>query len=415
MSEKIAEQEVSDAEAETRASTRTEEIVTKPVGERPPRLYRSLFWPVVLVGVGVVWLLGNIGLLPATGYVALIRFWPLLLIAVGIDVIFARRSPVLGGLIGAAVVAAALGLVIVGPSLGLDDDARLFGMPLSAGAGGLHETHLSTGVDGVDSADVSLELGWEPVSVYALSSGSDQLLEADMVHSGEMALDRSGSNVSLYRRAEVGLLVEPQRFLSDAKWDIGLNPDVPMSLYVSARSGSADLNLSDLTLTGLEVDGGSGSIDLYLPQTQGEFDADLDIHSGSFDMVIPEQSAADLYVSGGSGSFDLEIGSGSSITLYANMASGSSDIVIGQSSDVTLELDTGSGSVNVDVPSDVGLRIEAWDDGSGSLDVPNGLVLVESYDDEDTGIWESEGFGHADNRVVITIDSAGSGSININR
>ncbi|MBN1122038.1 MAG: hypothetical protein JXJ17_13235 [Anaerolineae bacterium] len=378
---------------------------------RTGRCSGRLFW----LASGVVWLLGNLGLLPTDGYVALIRFWPLLLIAVGIDIIFTRRSAILGGLIGAAVVAISLGLVIIGPSLGLDDNARLFGMPLSASGGRLHETHLSTGVNGVDSADVSLELGWEPVSVYGLSSGSDLLLEADMVHSGEMVLDRSGSNVLLSRQAEVGLLVEPQRFLSDAKWDIGLNPDVPTALYVSARSGSADLNLSDLTLTGLEVDGGSGSIDLYLPPTQGDFNADLDIHSGSFDMVVPEQSTADLYVSGGSGSFELEIGSGSSISLYADTASGSSDIVIGQSSDVALDLDTGSGSVNVDVPSDVGLRVEAWDDGSGSLNLPGGMQLIESYDDEDTGLWESEGFDNAEHQVVITVSSAASGSININR
>jgi hypothetical protein len=419
MSEKIVEQEVPDAEAEIAASARRRELASERVEERSAarasRPYRSLFWPVVLVGVGVIWLLGNLGLLPASGYIVLVRFWPLLLIAVGVDIIFARRSPALGGLIGAAAVAAALGLVIAGPSLGLDENARLFGMPLTAGGGRLHETHLSTGVNGIDSADVSLELGWEPVSVYALSSGSDQLLEADMVHTGEMALDRNGSEVSLYRRAEVGLLIEPRHFFRDAKWDIGLTPDVPMSLYVSARSGSADLNLSDLTLTGLEIDGGSDSIDLRLPQTQGGFAADLDIQSGSFDMVIPDQSAADLYISGGSGSFDLEIGSGSAVAVVANTASGSSDIVIGQSSDVTLELDAGSGSVNVDVPSDVGLRIEALDNGSGSLNMPGGMQLIESYDDEDTGLWESEGFGSADHQVVITIDSAGSGSININR
>ena len=42
--------------------------------------YRSMFWPVILIGVGVIWLLSNLGLLPAASIAWLLNLWPLILI-----------------------------------------------------------------------------------------------------------------------------------------------------------------------------------------------------------------------------------------------------------------------------------------------------------------------------------------------
>jgi hypothetical protein len=42
----------------------------------------------------------------------------------------------------------------------------------------------------------------------------------------------------------------------NARWEIGLSPDVPMDLYVDVGSGSAALYLMGLELTSFEIDGG---------------------------------------------------------------------------------------------------------------------------------------------------------------
>ena len=64
--------------------------------------YRSLFWPLVLIGVGVIWLLGNLGVISWTNLTVLFRLWPLLLIAIGLDLLIGRQSPAIGALIGFA-------------------------------------------------------------------------------------------------------------------------------------------------------------------------------------------------------------------------------------------------------------------------------------------------------------------------
>ena len=81
--------------------------------------YRSIFWPILLIGVGVTWLLVNLGVISGVDWRILWRFWPLILIAIGLDIIFARRTPILGAILGLGTVALAILILALAPSLGL--------------------------------------------------------------------------------------------------------------------------------------------------------------------------------------------------------------------------------------------------------------------------------------------------------
>ena len=80
--------------------------------------YRSLFWPMILIGVGLVWFLSNIGAIPSFNPLALINLWPLLLIALGLDLLIGRRSPLVGLLIGLGTLGAAVAILLAAPNLG---------------------------------------------------------------------------------------------------------------------------------------------------------------------------------------------------------------------------------------------------------------------------------------------------------
>ena len=54
--------------------------------------YRSLFWPIILIGVGLIWLLGNFGIISGANLAVLFRLWPLALIVIGLDLLFGRQS-----------------------------------------------------------------------------------------------------------------------------------------------------------------------------------------------------------------------------------------------------------------------------------------------------------------------------------
>ncbi len=90
-----------------------------PSPSEPPRWYRhprrGYLWPMLLIGLGVFFLLGNLGYLPPLSWRAIGSLWPVLLILIGIEVIVGRREPLLALAIEVVVVIAAVGIIpIVG-------------------------------------------------------------------------------------------------------------------------------------------------------------------------------------------------------------------------------------------------------------------------------------------------------------
>ena len=64
------------------------------------RPYRrgSIVWPVVLICLGGVFLLTNLGVISGDVWPRMLQLWPLLLVAIGIDLLLGRRSGIFAGL-----------------------------------------------------------------------------------------------------------------------------------------------------------------------------------------------------------------------------------------------------------------------------------------------------------------------------
>jgi len=81
---------------------------------------RDVFWPLVLVGAGVVFLLQNLGLITGKAMDRFLSLWPLLLVLLGIGLIVhrigvsSRTANLTGQLLGAAIVVAAVLYAIFG-------------------------------------------------------------------------------------------------------------------------------------------------------------------------------------------------------------------------------------------------------------------------------------------------------------
>lgn len=71
----------------------------------------NLFWPVILIGLGGIWLATVLGLAPNTSHAHVFFLWPLLLIGLGIILIFGRKS-IWVSLIAALLIVASVALVL---------------------------------------------------------------------------------------------------------------------------------------------------------------------------------------------------------------------------------------------------------------------------------------------------------------
>src|SRR5919199_1404794 len=61
------------------------------IERREPR--HGFFWPMVLIGLGILFLLGNLGSLSWGAWEAIFRLWPILLVGGGLEILIGRRSP----------------------------------------------------------------------------------------------------------------------------------------------------------------------------------------------------------------------------------------------------------------------------------------------------------------------------------
>ena len=80
---------------------------------------RSFFWPVILLGVGIIWLLTNLGYIPTENLWILFQLWPVLIIMIGLDVIFSRRLPAVGALLALLLIGGVIFVLLGGDQLNL--------------------------------------------------------------------------------------------------------------------------------------------------------------------------------------------------------------------------------------------------------------------------------------------------------
>lgn len=332
------------------------------------RQYRSIFWPIVLLGVGAVWLLSNLGYIHNIDIGFLIRLWPVLLIVIGLDILFGRVAPWISAILGLAVIAGLVAVLIYAPSLG-------FSRPVT-----LTSEQLSEPLGDATSAIVDLRLSLEPVDVLTLDPGSPNLIEANMRHYGKAFLTTSGGAQKKVVLGSEGSGTNNNWYdwplfstTSDADnfWHVYLNGQIPLDLSVDASLGSSELDLSGLKLTDLNIDTSMGSMIVTLPVSAEAYAVDINGSAGSLEMTLPENT------------------------------------------NLTLHYDGSAGSAEFILPSNQALRVEVLDGGLGSVNLPSHLVRVSGSVDAQEGVWEVTDFDSATYKILIIISHVGPGSINI--
>ncbi len=338
----------------------------------------NVFWPVLLIGVGVLLLFSNFDIIEPVNLLFLLQLWPLLLIAVGVQVLVGRDRAWVSNLISVGLVVLAIVLLIFAQDLGFKPPS-----------GNLYTEDFSEPVGKAEAADVNIEVDSGSVTINALKSG-DNLVEGEAVYmedQDDFLFDSDGDSDK-----EVTIDLNQDDFTSGFTWfffflgdqEVGvsadLTPDIPLDLQINTGSGGLDLNLSKLELSNLSANTGSGGITTTIPA--GDYSADLLTGSGSIKVTLESDADVDLTARTGSGSITLNLAEGVSGTIHLN---------------------TGSGSITVNAADGVGVKAEGGT-GSGSI---RGLILVSG--DEDDGTWRSDNFEDSDTTVTIKFGT-GSGS-----
>ena len=180
-----------------------------------------------------------------------------------------------------------------------------------------------------------------------LTGGADQLMEADFAYNvpdwkPKVNYDVSGDMGELTVRQGDGGGV---RLGGDARneWDIRFNDEVPTNLSVQMGAGESDLDLDDLTLSGLELEMGAGRTTIDLT---GDYERDLvaSIQGGvgQATVQLPSEVGVRVEAQGGLGEINAE-GLQKEGEAYVNDAYGDSEDTL------DVDIQGGVGQINLEV------------------------------------------------------------------
>lgn len=297
--------------------------------ERP-----SFVWPIILIFVGVIFLLSNLGLIKDDFWNTMWRLWPVIFIIIGLDSLF-RRNEIAG-----PVFMIGLGSIILLTSVGLvgwrawDILWRLWpillvaiGLEIIAGRRSLWISILIVGIM-VAALVVGVwtfgggQIREESLNISTINKPLGQINDADISISpvvGDLTIDDLGeTNVLIdgrlngdggqgvytdyYVTDNTGIFtINSQSFINfpgsqSWDWDFNLTDQIPLDLNLSMGVGSMNVFLSNLNLSSLEVNQAIGEVNLSLAD-RNSYAVELSQAIGSIKVELPENSGVRIEIS----------------------------------------------------------------------------------------------------------------------
>lgn len=255
----------------------------------------SLVWPIVLIVIGVVFLLSNIGVVDWDVWPTMLRMWPLLLVAVGIDLMLGRRSGIWAGI--AAVII--LGIFAGG--------VWFFQTATGIWGGDLITQSISQDIDGAKQAEIFINMTVGVLEIDSMDTagklitGSIEILEDEDLHEDlNIIQDVASYELSIHGQRYFPSVVLDDRWEVNRDWQLNLSKDVLLDLNVDSGLGVADIDLSDLMLTNFSLDSGVGETTVFLPET-GQYRVTIDAGVGQVTVHIPEGIEVRMHIDTGVG------------------------------------------------------------------------------------------------------------------
>jgi hypothetical protein len=248
----------------------------------------GLVGPLLLIGIGVIFLLHRMDLLTVNFWDLIFRLWPILLIAVGIDLLIARRS-IWGSLLALILIIAVMlgGFYLLGVQPGTSLTAETIRESLGEAT----------------EAELSVNPGIGFLRIHALDVGVRDLIDGRIQTASRERLakeiDRESDVVEITLRSSDGWWFPTVgAWGEDRLWDLGLNPAVAWDLDLDLGLGRHDLQLGGLNLTSLKLNMGIGQNTITLPE-EGNFRGRIEGAIGETVLIIPEGMAVRLRLSTG--------------------------------------------------------------------------------------------------------------------
>jgi cell wall-active antibiotic response 4TMS protein YvqF len=219
------------------------------------RRYRSFFWPLVLIVIGLIALLIQLGVISEDRLYRLADLWPLILIVIGAELI--TRRALKGMAVDVATVlilliagGGALAYVALGPAI----------------PGGTRVLDTSGPVGTLKNATVAVDVGTATITVQGNTSLGNDLYRAHIVYSGptpKVSLDTSSGQL---RISQGGAFFFGNRHFV---LDLQISPQVTWNIQVDSGAATDTFKLSEINVGSIELNTGASREDITLGPPHG--------------------------------------------------------------------------------------------------------------------------------------------------
>ncbi len=183
-----------------------------------------LFWGIVVLVIGTLLLLNNLGVFASLDFNIGELIWPLLLIVLGGWILWTS--------------------VIAPPTY----ETETLSMPL----------------EGAETAEVHLHQG---AGVLRVQAGAEPGTLLDGAFSGGLKhrIQREGSEATLRLSTPPEMIWMPWAPSTPREWDVHLSDQIPLSLQMKTGASDARLDLTEVRVTELSLETGASSTEVHLP------------------------------------------------------------------------------------------------------------------------------------------------------
>lgn len=241
--------------------------------------------PVLFIGIGIVILMGNFGRPVVENWGALLRLWPVLLVALGLDLLVGKSSfwsLVIGLALGAVLLAGVLWLASSGTTIG---------------ASGLKSEAFEQTLDGATSAEAALNVPTGLLEVRGgaksgrLVNGSARITESEKPIQEYTVTGGYGK----YSLGSQGFFYTTPFYWGETStgWYLQFDSQLPIKLFSKVAVGEQRLWLDTLNLQSLEAETVIGRTIVALPQRTAAL-FDLSTVIGEVVLYVPHNSAIQI-------------------------------------------------------------------------------------------------------------------------
>ena len=258
----------------------------------PRRSYRSYFWPLALILVGIFALLVNVGILSSDRLSLLSDLWPLILVVIGLELIARRRLQGMAGDVAAVLIV----LIAAGGAIAY--------VALAPNPTATHALDSFAAVGTLDHASLEVNVGSARISIDG-AAGEGELYRAHIDYSGpkpEVNVNRSTGKLEISQGNNSFGVFRNRNFILD----LHLNPSLPWSITGNSGAATDTFQLAHVNVRSIELNTGASREDITLGKPTGV--VPITVNGGALTVHLhrPAGTQASVSVSGGAVNLDAD-------------------------------------------------------------------------------------------------------------